>query len=236
MEIIDLTLLEKKGLEYTYSSMSNQKILYNRLSALIRVRGKYLLVRSLKDDGSNKSGFHLPGTLLNESKPERALARYFAKYFDAEIEVKGGLEPIEKSPDALYAYLCVEKKPILFPETNVEFGFYGPKDLDYMNVEPADRVAIKKAELYLPLLLKRKRVTKFTPGEVDKVDAMLRSLSYFEPRLPKSEAKQFEELVNSEIKYADLVKAYRFLLSEFDLNYYEFFDRPSKNRKHSSDI
>ncbi|MCR5078606.1 MAG: hypothetical protein K6B65_01615 [Bacilli bacterium] len=216
--------------------MNNQKILYYRLSALIRVKGKYLLVRAVNDDGSGKSGYHLPGTNMTDFSPKKRLASYFSAYFDGDVEVRGGLEPIERAPDVLYTFLCVEKKPLLFPEANLDYGFFSPKETEFMNVVSADRVAMAKAEHYLPLLLGKKRVTPFTPGEVDKVDAMIRSLHYFHPRMPLEEAKQFEDLANSEISYKKLLGAYKFLLEEFDLNYFEFVDRPSKKRKDPSDL
>ena len=207
--------------------MSNIK--YYRLGAIVRVGTKYLLVRARNSDSSPASGFHLPGRPMNELKPARALKRFFLDYYDANIEVYGGLKPIIKDGDSLTAFLVEELSPLRFPSDHFEYGFYSLSDLERMDVEPADKIAIQKADCFISLLRGTKRVTALTPIEIDKINRMLDALRYFHRKIPADEVKQFRALADTEISYSGLLRAFRFVLNQYECNFYKFLDRKSND-------
>ena len=207
--------------------MSNIK--HYRLGAIIRVGTKYLLVRARNSDSSPTSGFHLPGRPMTEFKPQRVLKKFFLDYYDADVDVRGGLEPIIKDGDSLSAFLVDEISPLCFPSDHFEYGFYSLSDLETMDVEPADKIAIEKADCFLPLLRSEKRVSALTPMEIDKINRMLDALRYFHHKIPHEEVKQFRALADTEISYEGLLRAFRFVLKQYECNFYKFLDRKSND-------
>lgn len=210
------------------------RIYHYRIGAIVRAGNKYLLVRAINQDGTPASGFHVPGRPLNEFKPEKVLRRFFLDYYDAEVDVKNSLAPVEKDGDSLSAYYVEEITTLRFPSDSFQFGFYSPSELSGMNVEPADRIAVAKADCFLPLLMGKKRVTPLTPAEIDKVNRMLDCLRYFSSTIPSRERKQFLALANSEIDYAGLLKAFKFVLAQYEVSYFRYLDR--KNKENPFDI